>query len=384
MNTDSGRPAIAPESLASPEGRHEGASSSRDQLEWNVLPRRGSPLPRHDMGNLFPGLGETAGGIPSEIAMAGAAQQVSGVAIFQPPPESSADGFCLTAPPVPPHTALVKIKWLRLHRAIRALGYKPTAVELELVRQHWETAHSEPLIATQKGTIIDGHKRWVVARELGIVTLPCVMLAISDDEALEQILARASAKNSWNLCRRICLALTREEALGQRARENQRIGGRKKDPSILTKAQQIDVRREIARMAGAGTGSVTKVKRIFAAGCPWLKQEALRGAIKIDAAWKISKLDHDEQKRELGRRASKRRRRRRIEAQGRKAFVSSGLVSEHPRERLGQMRQLFDELTRFGPLEEFREPGLELLARMGGKLDDYESNPAVKTTAETD
>jgi len=384
MNTDSGGPAIAPESLASPEGRHEGASSSRDQLEGNVLLRRGSPLPRDDMGNLFPGLGETAGGIPSEVAMAGAAQQVSGVATFQPPPELSADGFCLTAPPVPPHTALVKIKWFRLHLAIRALGYKPTAVELEPVRQHWETAHSEPLIANQKGTIIDGHKRWIVARERGITALPCLILEISDDEALEQILARASAKNSWNLCRRICLALTQEEALGQRARENQRIGGRKKDPSILTKAQQIDVRREIARMAGAGTGSVTKVKRIFAAGCPWLKQEALRGAISIDAAWEISKLDHDEQKRELGRRASKRRVRKRVEALSRAMAIRSERDSKHPREQLGKIRQLFDELTRFGPLEKFQEPGLELLAKMERKLDDYESNPAVKTTAETD
>jgi hypothetical protein len=259
---------------------------------------------------------------------------------------------------------------------VRALGYNPTAVELEPVRQHWETARSEPLIATDQGTIIDGHKRWVVARELGIATLPCVMLAISDHEALELILARASAKNWWKPCRRICLALTREDALRERARENQRAGGRKKDPSTLTKAQHIEVRREIARMAGAGTGSVTKVKRIFAEGCPLLKQEVLRDAISIDAAWKISKLDHDEQMRELGRRASKRRGRKRVQALGRAAAIRSECVSKGRREQLAQIRQLFDELTHSGPLEEFRDPGLESLARMERKLDAYESDKA--------
>jgi ParB-like chromosome segregation protein Spo0J len=277
----------------------------------------------------------------------------------------------------------VKIHKIRLHQAVRALGYDPTAVELEEVRQHWETALSEPLTLTRQKTIIDGHKRWFVARERRIATLPCVTLAISDDEALDQILARASAKNWWNPYRRICLALTREEALRERARENKRAGGRKKDPSTLTKAQHIEVCREIARMAGAGTGSVRKVKGILAAGSPLLKREALRGAISIDAAWKISKLKHDEQKRELGRRASECRGRKRVQALGRAAAIRSERVSEHQRERFGQIRQLFDELTHSGPLEEFRDPGLELLARMERKLDVYESDAAVET-AEAD
>jgi hypothetical protein len=310
----------------------------------------------------------------SETAMAAPDHQTSGAANLLPSPEASPDGFCLTTPPIPPCISSVKIQRIRPHPAVRALGYNPTAVELEQVRQHWETARSEPLTLTHQKTIIDGHKRWFVARERGIATLPCVMLAISDDEALDQILARASAKNWWKPGRRICLALTREAALSEPARENQRTGGRKKDPSTLTKAQHIDVRREIARMAGVGTGSVTKFKGILAAGCPLLKQEALRDAISIDAAWKISKLDHDEQMRELGRRASKRRGRKRVQALGRAAAIRSECVSKGRREQLAQIRQLFDELTHSGPLEKFRDPGLELLARMERKLDAYESD----------
>ena len=306
-------------------------------------------MPSDDFGSLFPGSPVAAGGLPGallsgETAMAAPAQQTSGAANLLPSPEAPPGGFSLTPPPIPPRISFVKIQRIHPHRAMRALGYNPTAVELEEVRQHWETACSEPLIVNIHGTVIDGHKRWFVARERGIATLPCVILAISDDEALDQILARASAKNRWNLCRRIALALTREEALCERARENQRAGGRKKDPSTLTKAQHIEVRREIARMAGAGAGSVTKVKRILAEGCPLLKQEALRDAIRIDAAWKISKLDHDEQMRELGRRASKRRGTKRVQALGRAAAIGSECVSEYRRERFGQIRELFDEL----------------------------------------
>jgi hypothetical protein len=344
-----------------------------------VIGREGSPMPSDDLGSLFPCSLEAAGGLPGallsgETAMAASVHQTSAAAKLLPFPEASPDGFCLTPPPIPPRISLVKIQRIHLHPAVRALGYNPTAVELEPVRQHWETARSEPLTVTDQGTIIDGHKRWVVARELGIATLPCVMLAISDDEALDQILARASAKNWWKPYCRICLALTREEALRELARENQRAGGRKKDPSTLTTAQHIEVRREIARMAGAGTENVRKVKSILDKGCPLLKQEAQRGAISIDAAWKISKLDHDEQMRELGRKASKRRGRKRVQALGRAAAIRSECVSEHPRERFGQIRQLFDELTHSGPLEKFRDSGLELLARMERKLDAYESD----------
>ena len=153
----------------------------------------------------------------------------------------------------------------------------------------------------------------------------------------------------------------------------------RKNPSILTKAQSIDVRRELGRRAGAGTGSVSKVERILAEGCPFLKQEALRDAISIDAAYKISKLDQDEQMRELGRRASKRRGRKRVKALGRAAAVRRESVGERVREIIGQIRQLFDELARSAPLEKFRDPGLELLARMEREIDVYGSEKAGNT-----
>lgn len=318
----------------------------------------------------------------SETAIAAPARQTSDAAIHMPSPEAPPDGFSLIPPPVLPRISLVKIQRIHLHPAERALGCNPTAVELEQVRQHWETALSEPPTLTSQGTIIDGRKRWVVARERRIATLRCVILAISDYEALDQILVRASAKNWWKLYRRICLALTRKEALRERAQENQRAGGRKKVPSTLTEAQSIEVRREIARMAGAGTGSVSKVERILAEGCPLLKQEALRGDISIDAAYQISKLDHSEQMRELGRRASKRRGAKRVKALGRAAANRSKCVSEHLRELIGQIRQLSDELTCSGPLEEFRDPGLEWLARMERKLDVCDSGLARSQASE--
>jgi ParB-like chromosome segregation protein Spo0J len=317
-----------------------------------------------------------------ETAIAVSVQRTSDIAIHMPLREVPPDVFCLTPPPVPPRISFVNTKRIHPHRAVRSQGCSPTAVELEQVRQHWETARCEPLILNHQRTIIDGYKRWLVARELGIDTLPCVILEISDDEALNQILAHASAKNWWTPCRRIALALTREEALSERARENQRAGGRTKAPSILAEAQHIDVCREIARMAGTGTGSVRKVKGILAAGCPLLKQEALRRAISIDAAWKISKFDNDEQMRELGRRASKRRSTRRVKAQSRAYAAKCECDGEREREVIGHIQQTFDKLTRSGPLEKFRDPGLELLARMEREIDVRVSNMAMSQASE--
>jgi ParB-like chromosome segregation protein Spo0J len=315
----------------------------------------------------------------SETPVADSVQQTSETAIDRHSREVPPDVFCLTPPQVPPRISFVNVKRILLHAAVRALGCNPTAVELEPIRRNWEIVRFEPLTVNIHGIIIDGHKRWLVALELGVATLPCVILGVSDDEALDQILARASARNQWNLCRRIALALTQKDALRERSRENQRSGGRKKDPSILTKAQSIDVRRELGRRSGAGTGSVSKVERILAEGCPLLKNEALRGAISIDAAFKISKLDHDEQKRELGHRESKRRGRKRVKALGRAAAVRSECVGEQVREVIGQIRQLFGGLTRSGPLEKFRDPGLELLARMERELDVCDSEKAGNT-----
>jgi len=84
-----------------------------------------------DLGSLFPGSPEAAGGLPGallpgETAMATPAQQTSGAAILGPSPEPSPDSFCLTPPSVPPSISSVKIKQIRLHRAVRAVGCDPT------------------------------------------------------------------------------------------------------------------------------------------------------------------------------------------------------------------------------------------------------------------
>jgi ParB-like chromosome segregation protein Spo0J len=318
----------------------------------------------------------TSDSIFRESASVAPVQPSSILATGASPPDPPPDALRLTPQPILPKIASVKIQTLRLHPAVRALRCNPTAVELEPVRQNWQAALAEPLTVTRRGTIIDGNKRWAVALEHRVSTLPCLILAISNDEALDQILARAATKNWLNRYRRIRLALTLEEALRNRARENQRAGGRKKGPSTLTKAQQIDVRREIAQKAGASTGSVTKVKQILAAGSPLLKQEAQRDGISIDAAWRISKFDHDEQKRQLGRRASERRGRKRTRDLARAAHNGNAPVGPNREGRVAQIGQLLDEITRSGPLAKFRDQVRELLAYMERELDAYDSTKA--------
>ena len=49
-------------------------------------------------------------------------------------------------------------------------------------------------------------------------------------------------------------------------------------------ANPIDVRSEIARMAGVSSGNVTKVKQILARACQELQEELRRGEVSIHRA----------------------------------------------------------------------------------------------------
>jgi len=84
---------------------------------------------------------------------------------------------------------------------------------------------------------------------------------------------------------RIRLALHLENYLREKARSNQQLGGRIKGSSRLTEADRIDVRREIARVAGVSVGNVSKVKRILSGAIPEVLFALTAGEISINWAW---------------------------------------------------------------------------------------------------
>jgi hypothetical protein len=153
-----------------------------------------------------------------------------------------------------------------------------------------DLAFRDPLIITCDRTVIDGYARWQLARHRGRVVLSCLEYQLSEDESLQWILERHQRQKGLSAFTRILLALDLEPSLQEKARANQRAGGQDKGRSILTQAEKVLVRSQVASAAGTSTGSVTKVKQLPLTAHQHVREALRRGEISIHRAWVWSKL----------------------------------------------------------------------------------------------
>jgi hypothetical protein len=180
------------------------------------------------------------------------------------------------------------------------------AWQLSAVAELGDLAFREPLAVTQDRIILDGFARWTLARMQGRLTLACIEYQMSEEEALRNLLQRHRRSSGLNDFSRICLSLELEPFLQSKGRVNQQAGGEKKGLSILTKAERVDVRAEIARIAGVSVGNVTKVKQLTTTAHPDIIEALREKQLSIHRAWLWSKLPSEEQREKLWLRESKR------------------------------------------------------------------------------
>jgi hypothetical protein len=152
---------------------------------------------------------------------------------------------------------------------------------------------------TQDRTILDGYARLELARRRGRATLPCIAYELTESEALHWLLQKHRRSNGLNDFSRILLALELEPWFKEKARANQRAGGRQKGSSKLTEAGRLDVRSEIAAAAGVSVGNVTKVKQLTITAHSDLLQALRSREISIHRAWGWSKAPPERQREEL-------------------------------------------------------------------------------------
>lgn len=180
------------------------------------------------------------------------------------------------------------------------------AYQLSAVAELGDLAFREPLIITQDHTILDGFARWALARLQGRSTLTCIEYKMSETEALQNLLQRHRRSTGLNDFIRICLGLELEPFFKSQAREKQQAGGREKGSSILTEAERLDVRKEIARIAGVSVGNVTKVKQLSTTAHSEVIKALREKELSIHRAWLWSKLSPEEQREKLWLSQSKR------------------------------------------------------------------------------
>jgi hypothetical protein len=160
-----------------------------------------------------------------------------------------------------------------------------TASQLSALAEHAALAFREPLIITQDGHIIDGYARWELARHQGRENLQCLKFEVSEAEAIHWILRKHQRSNGFKAFNRILIALDLESAFQGKARSNQRAGGQYKASSNLTEAEKLDVRAEVAAVAGVSVGNVTKVKHLKLAAHAELLEALRTGEVSIHRAW---------------------------------------------------------------------------------------------------
>ena len=137
--------------------------------------------------------------------------------------------------------------------------------------------------------------RWRSVAFDGGHEINCIEYPLSEDESLQFMLAYHKTRCGWNAFVRIRLALALEPNLQQRALDNMREGGRYKGSANLPEVQHIDVRQEIARVAGVCPRYVSNVKTVLEVARPQLIEALTDGTLRINRAIQFCKLAKAEQ-----------------------------------------------------------------------------------------
>jgi hypothetical protein len=195
---------------------------------------------------------------------------------------------------------------LRPHPSYIRHNLAVQACQLSVVAELGDLAFREPLVVTQDRIILDGFARWTLARLQGRSMLPCIEYEMSEPEALQSLLQRHRRSSGLNDFIRIRLALELEPFLKSKGRAKQQAGGQNKGSSILTKAERLDVRKEIARIAGVSVGNVTKVKQLTTTAHSDIIKALREKELSIHRAWLWRELSTEEQMERLWLNQSKR------------------------------------------------------------------------------
>ena len=143
---------------------------------------------------------------------------------------------------------------LKPHPSYDHLHIKIPASRLNELLERGEDAFLFPLIVTSSGIVIDGYARLEVARLQGRTAVECVEYNISEEEALRRFLLCHRPAPGLPPFSRIAMARGLTKSFKEKALQHQQAGGKEKGSSKLAESERIDVRKEIAAVAGVSVG----------------------------------------------------------------------------------------------------------------------------------
>jgi hypothetical protein len=185
------------------------------------------------------------------------------------------------------HCQLVhcRVDELRPHPSYVRHHLSVSASQLSALAAHGSFTLQEPPVITRDRRIIDGYARLELARRQGQRSILCIEYDLTDEQALRWLIQSRHPYRGLNAYLRILMASDLEPDLQEEARRNQQAGARNKGSSKLTTVKTVDVRSEIAAVAGASTGNVTKVTQLRRTAHPSVEEALRAGEISIHKAW---------------------------------------------------------------------------------------------------
>lgn len=163
------------------------------------------------------------------------------------------------------HTKYQLVSWrvdqLRPHPSYARLGIKVSASRLNALLEMGEDAFLFPLIITSDGVVIDGYARLEIARLQEREIIECIQYNIFEEEALRLLLFCHRLSPGLPPFSRIAMARGLAKSFKEQALHHQQAGGKSKGSSRLPQTEKVDVRKEIAAVAGVSCGMHWKCLR---------------------------------------------------------------------------------------------------------------------------
>ena len=186
-------------------------------------------------------------------------------------------------------------KDLHLHPALENLGWSGLLDELNDAAGTARRPIHDPILIATDGTVLTGFGRWRLAVFEQVPEIYCIEHSLSVDDSLQFILIHHQTRRGWNDFVRIRLALSMKPSLQQAALTNMRSGGKYKGLANLPEAHPVNVRQQIADIAGVCARNVGNVEAILETAHPSLIDALGRGSLKINRAMQLCSLSHSEQ-----------------------------------------------------------------------------------------
>ena len=190
---------------------------------------------------------------------------------------------------------------LRLHPAMKELGWTGVIGELDNAVRRKNQPQPEPILITTNGTILAGFGHWRLAMLEDREEINCIEYPVADEAALQFIINHHQPQRGWNAFVRIRLALTLKPSLQEVALNNMRSGGKHKGLANLPEAHHVDVRQQVADLAGVCPRNVSNAETILELAHPALVDALENGMLKINRAMQFCKLPHVKQLEEFTR-----------------------------------------------------------------------------------